>query len=326
MDEFTFIKKYLAPLTFQNPAALGLMDDAAVLPVKAGFDTIITKDAIAQDTHFFKNDNPANIARKLLRVNLSDLAAKGAEPYCCFLALLMPKDTSEDWLKTFSQGLHSDLQEFNFFLAGGDTVIYDGPVVLTLTAIGYAPTGKVLKRNGAKAGDLIFVSGTIGDSYLGLKQLQSKHQVIDINVEIDTPIGRYLLPDPRIKLGIHLRNIANSSADISDGLYADLSHICECSNIGAEIFLEQIPLSDYGRKALREDKDFIKKAITSGDDYELVFTAPANLQEKIAFLARELNLNITEIGKVTQGNEINIIDKNGEKLQLQTKGYTHSLI
>ena len=170
MNEFSFINQFLTPLTFGNPEAISLTDDAAIIPNKPGYNLIITKDAIAEGTHFFKNDDPYLLAKKLLRVNISDLAAKGAEPYCCFMAMALPKNTSTEWLKKFTEGLKDDLGNFGCFLAGGDTTSHDGGLVLSLTALGYAPNGKAILRKGAKVGDLIFVTGTIGDSYLGLQE------------------------------------------------------------------------------------------------------------------------------------------------------------
>lgn len=324
MDEFSFIEKYLRPLTMGNAAALNLQDDAAIIPPKPGYDAVITKDAIAEGTHFFKGDEPFKLAQKLVRVNISDLAAKGAQPYCLFLALALPQNTSEEWLKDFAAGLKADLEEFGCFLAGGDTTTHSGGLVLSLTAVGHVPSGKALLRSGAKVGDAIFATGTIGDSYLGLQEgLRARGQGLREEAKIPSSLSRYHTPLPRLAVGLKLHGIANATIDISDGLVADMEHICECSNVGAEIMLDKIPLSEAANAAEKEDKDFRIKAITGGDDYEILFTAPENMEGKITELVAETGVPITRIGKVISGNSVGIIDASGKKIAIKNSGYKH---
>lgn len=321
MDEFSFIEKYLQPLTFGKADALNLKDDAAIIPNKPGYDTVITKDAIAEGTHFFKGDDPAKLARKLVRVNISDLAAKGATPYCCFLALALPKNTTEAWLKAFASGLHDDFKEFGCFLGGGDTVVHDGPLVLTLTAIGHAPHGKAILRNGAAAEEIIFITGTIGDSYLGLQHIKNSGNLSGGEKYTE----RYYIPQPRLSVGLQLHNIASACIDVSDGLIADITHICECSKIGAELELGKIPLSPIGKEAANFDKNFLLKAITGGDDYELLFTAPVGNIDKITKISHETGVPITQIGKITAGNKVDVLDESGNFVEVKNSGYKHPL-
>ncbi len=258
---------------------MGLSDDCAF------FDGYcITKDILVAGVHFFENDAPYNLARKALRVNLSDLASSGAKPFGFMLGLALPKNTTQKWFEGFTSGLKADIAEFKFQMLGGDTVFHDGALTISVTAIGKTP--KPITRSGAKLGDNIFVSGAIGGGYLGLKR---KAQFIE----------KYELPEPRIKLGLKLRKIANSCIDISDGLLADLNHICEESKVSAEIFSNQIPLAD-------PNYDLIEQ-ISGGDDYELLFTSP-----------KETVKNCYKIGKILTGSGI-LLD--GKKIK--PKGYEH---
>lgn len=318
MDEFSFIEKYLSPLTFGKKEALGLKDDAALLPSKPGFDLVITKDALVESTHFFKGDEPYFLAKKLLRVNLSDLAAKGAEGYCCFLALVLPRDVKGDWFAAFASGLKDDMEKFGVFLAGGDTTSHDGPLALSLTAIGLVPSGSAILRKGTKIGDGVFVTGTIGDSYLGLTRIGAgnKHELDATN--------RYYLPQPRMEVGKLLRGVASACADISDGLLADLGHICECSSSGAKVLLEDIPFSEEVRKEINTDSGFAIKAVTGGDDYELVFVAAPEKENDIIEISRKTGTAITKIGVITNGNKVKLL-ADGQEIEVNKFGYKHSI-
>lgn len=320
MDEFSFIEKYLAQLTFGNKEALFLKDDAAIFSPQAGYDFVITKDALVEGTHFFKNDDPYLLAKKLLRVNISDLAAKGATPYCCFLALILPKNTSEEWLKGFASGLRDDLSEFGCFLAGGDTTSHEGALALSLTIIGLVPSGKAILRSGAKNGDSVYVTGTIGDSYLGLVSAS----VNSTNASTSTT-SRYYLPQPRPNIGKLLSDIASACIDVSDGLLADLSHICECSEVGAEISINKVPFSEDVTNSIKTDSEFAIKAITGGDDYELLFTAPAGIEEKIAEISNQASAPITKIGVIKIGSAVVVLDKHGNEIVIDKLGYKHPI-
>lgn len=311
--EFSLIHDYFKPLAKGFGGGLSLADDAALLTCPAGYELVITKDAISAGTHFLGNEPPTLIAKKLLRTNLSDLAAMGATPLIYFVALVLPKDTSEDWIASFAQGLEEDQKLFGLHLAGGDTTATNGIICASLTAIGKIPAGKALKRSGAKAGDIVYVSGTLGDGALGLAQLQR-------NANANTPLTqRYLLPQPRLLLGEKLQDIATSCLDISDGLVQDLGHICKASGLGATIEAKQIPLSAEAQNL----PDALQAALCGGDDYELLFTIPANRSSEVPSISQMLGLPLTAIGTITQGNHVSVVDHQGNVLPLEKPGYQH---
>ena len=275
--EFEFIARRLRPLA-TTPGALALTDDAALLDPAAGRQLVLTKDAMVAGVHFLPDDPPGQIAQKLLRVNLSDLAAMGAAPLGYLLALARPKEISDAWLDEFCAGLAADNAAFGIALLGGDTVSTPGPLTLSLTAIGEVPTGSALLRSGAGPGDDVWVSGTLGDAALGLKVLQG---ALDVTEPARTfLIERYRLPQPRLALGQALRGIASAAIDVSDGLVADLGHILETSGVGAALHADALPLSEAARD-LPGARD---AALAGGDDYELLFTAPSKRRAEIAAL------------------------------------------
>ena len=279
LSEFAFIAERLRPLAAGTPGALGLADDAALLDPPAGAELVLTKDAMVAGVHFLPDDPPGDVAKKLLRVNLSDLAAMGAAPLGYLLALIRPKATAEDWLADFCRGLAEDQARFGIGLLGGDTVSTPGPLALSLTALGHVPRGTALRRCGARPGDDVWVSGTLGDAALGLKVLQGELAVAD---EVRAPlVERYRLPQPRLALGEALRGLASAALDVSDGLLADLGHILETSKLGAEIRAAALPLSPAAR-TLPGAPD---AALAGGDDYELLFTAAPDQRARIAALA-----------------------------------------
>ena len=279
MREFDLINKFLKPLAGASSA--GLADDCAFF-----FGYCVTKDVLVADVHFFADDEPYNLARKSLRVNLSDLAASGAVPFGFMLGLALPKTVNEKWLAEFSAGLKSDIEKYNFQMLGGDTVYHDGELMISVTAIGKAK--KPVLRNGAKLGDNIFVSGKIGGGYIGL-QAKLRGEESD----------KYELPEPRVDLVSLIQKSANSCIDISDGLLADLGHICEESGVGAEIFVGQIPLS--------APNSLILQQLAGGDDYELLFTS-----------GLENIKGCYKIGKITKTAGISLDGKKVEAL-----GYEH---
>lgn len=306
MNEFSLIGKYFRPLANGFAGSLNLTDDAAILSPPSGHELVITKDAISQGVHFIGNESPDLIASKALRVNLSDLAAMGATPICYFLALMLPENTSEEWIERFANGLKETQEKFSIKLAGGDTTATKGSLSISITAIGSVPAGTALKRSGAHIGDDIYVSGTLGDAALGLKLLQN-------GKEDSFLINRYLIPQPRIELGIALRGVAGSMMDISDGLAQDLGHICAESNVGAVVYSSKIPTSGAE----------IQTALTGGDDYELLFTAPSMQRENIRQLAQKLALPLTCIGRITDGHRVQILDDHGNEIVLDKKGFSH---
>ncbi len=307
MDEFSLIAKYFKPLAASFAGSLNLSDDAAIISPPENCELVITKDAISQGIHFIGSEDPALIAAKALRVNLSDLAAMGATPLCYFLALMLPKNTSKEWLEKFVGGLKETQEKFSIKLAGGDTTSTEGRISISITAIGSVPTGKALRRSGAKIGDDIYVSGTLGDAALGLELLQKEE-------ENDFFINRYLLPQPRIDLGMALREIASSAMDISDGLVQDLGHICTASNVGAVIYSDKIPTTNNQQ---------LITALSGGDDYELIFTAPPDKKQAIEQISTSLNLPLTIIGNITNGKSLTVLDKNNNIIQIDKKGFSH---
>jgi thiamine-monophosphate kinase len=309
MHEFDFIARLLAPLS--GKGALTLKDDAAVLNVPQGRELVITKDAITAGVHFTGDEAPGRIAQKLLRVNLSDLAAMGAKPYGYFLALMLPESADDAWLSSFAAGLKADQKRYGLTLLGGDTTRAKGPLALSLTALGLVPQGKALLRSGAKPGDAIYVSGTVGDGALGLKAKGGYLR------------ARYELPEPRVKLGETLRGIASACIDISDGLVQDLGHICKASGVGAEIHFEQVPLSTPARKLLAKIQQRYETVLAGGDDYELLFTVPSKRERALLKAARAAGTPVTRIGRITKGNQVYVIDEQGKIITLSRLGYTH---
>lgn len=298
-DEFDLIARYFAPLAEGAPGALGLTDDAAIVDLPAGARLIAAADALVAGIHFPADDPPDAIARKIVRVNLSDLAAMGARPLGLLLTAVFPRDIDAAWLEGFAAGLGADVEEFGAPLIGGDTVAGDGPLSLSLTALGTVPGEAVLTRAGAEIGDGIYVSGTIGDGALGLEAVQGGLASLH-GAERDYLIDRYRLPRPRLALGERLLGLAHAAIDVSDGLVADLGHVCECSHTGARIEAGAVPLSPAGRAALEGDPALLRAVLTGGDDYELLFTAAPEHDDALAVLSRELGLEITRIGTVTE--------------------------
>jgi thiamine-monophosphate kinase len=314
--EFAFIARRLRPLA-TAPGALGLVDDAALLDPRPGMQLVLTKDAMVAGVHFLEGDPPGQIAQKLLRVNLSDLAAMGAAPIGYLLALARPRDVEDDWLAAFCAGLAADNATFDISVLGGDTVSTPGPLTLSLTAIGEVPKGLALLRSGARSGDDIWVSGTLGDAALGLAVLQG-------TLDVAEParaylVERYRLPRPRLALGQALRSLAHAAIDISDGLLADLGHIGETSDLGAEIRADRLPLS-AAATGLPGAQD---AALAGGDDYELLFTAPPSQRDAIEGLAEKLALPLTRIGAMQATPGIRVRDATGAEIRPSRTGWQH---
>ncbi len=320
--EFELIAAYFRPLAEGHAGALELADDAALLDVAPGRRLVVTADTIVAGVHFFPDDPPDLIARKLLRVNLSDLAAMGARPLAYLLGLALPKEAGAEWLEAFCRGLGADQEEFGLALIGGDTVATPGPTTLTLTALGEAVPGEELRRSGAKAGDLVFVSGTIGDAVLGLEARRGGLEALQGTLR-EHVLGRYHLPRPRLELGMRLRGVAHAALDISDGLVGDLAHVCAASGVGAVIAWPKVPLSEAARRAVEADPALVPALLAGGDDYELLFTAAAEAKEEIAALARELALPLSEVGHITEGRDVRVIDAEGCEIEVEQLGYRH---
>jgi len=302
-DEFDTIARLLRPLTRGAPEALALLDDAAVLKSRPGFDLVITKDAIVEGVHFLPDDPLDLVARKLLRVNLSDLAAKAAEPFGYFLAVNWPRGADRE---LFAKGLAQDGEAFGLSLFGGDTTSTPGPLTASVTMLGWVPEGRMVKRSGARPGDLLAVSGPIGDGYLGLKA--ARGELNDLALA-----DRYHLPRPRLDLREALAG-AHAAADISDGLLADAGHIATASGCGVAIELERMPLSASARRWVESQSDETAALValaTGGDDYEIVCAAPAELA------------GFTVIGVVVEGEGV-AVSHHGKALRPGKLGYQHA--
>lgn len=321
-NEFDRIATYFAPLAAGFPGAYGLKDDAAVIAPAAGTELVVTTDTIVAGIHYVGDEAPGLVAAKLLRVNLSDLAAKGATPLAYTLNVAFPAALDDDWVADFTAGLAMEQAEFGITLIGGDSVSTSGPVTLSLTAFGTVPVGGAILRNGARTGDTVFVSGTIGDGALGLVALQGRlpggspeHRV--------SLVGRYQRPQPRCNLGPRLRGLAHAAADISDGLIADLKNITRASGVAARIFAKRVPLSAAAAAVLRDDPALLANVLTGGDDYELVFAAPDSALAALSDLARETGVPVTAIGRIEEGEGVTVLDSAGSPMTLTRHGYTH---
>ncbi len=322
MDEFSLIAELFAPLARGAPEALGLTDDAAVVELPPGRRLVVTTDMVVAGGHFLADDPPAMVARKLLRVNLSDLAAMGAAPRAYLLALAVPRGTKEGWIEDFAAGLAEDQEKYAIHLIGGDIIATDGPLVASLTALGEVSDGGEVLRSGARSGDLVFVSGTLGDAALGLRTLRGELAGVDAAGRAAL-VDRYRLPQPRLALGARLSGIAHAAIDVSDGLVADLGHICECSKVGAEVEAERLPLSPAAQAALDADRSLRPVVLTGGDDYEIAFTAGPEAAGQVAELAAALTLPLTRIGRITAGAEVRVVDDAGADVVLGARGYRH---
>jgi len=320
LGEFERIRRFFAPLA--GPGGLGLLDDAAILDCGAGRRLVVTADAIVEGVHYLTDDPPDLVARKLLRVNLSDLAAMGARPLHYLLTTALPAELGAGWVASFASGLAEDQRRFGIDLLGGDSVATPGPAALSLTAIGEVAAGMEIRRNGARAGDLVWVSGTIGDGFLGLDVLRGAYPELAPEYRAGL-IGRFQIPDPRVELGPRLSGIAHAMIDISDGLIADLGHICETSHVAAVVELESLPLSPAAGVIVDGVPGLRTRLASGGDDYELLFTAPVGSTKAIDDLSSLLDLPITRIGRIELGDGVRVVDAEGRTLQIAEPGYRH---
>ena len=322
--EFDLIARYFAPLSENALGAESLKNDAALFRPGHEAGLVVTADMMVAGVHFPPEDPPELIGRKLLRVNLSDLAAMGAEPRGYLLTVALPAAIEEAWVEAFAAGLAEDQREFGVALHGGDTVATPGPLTLSLTAFGDAFQGQVLARSRARAGDIVYVSGTIGDGALGLKALRGELPSLSEKAQAALA-ARYRLPEPRLALGRALiaGGLATAAIDVSDGLAADLGHIAETSGLAAEIEAQNVPLSEAARAAFDADLGLRLAILSGGDDYELLFTAAPDSTDDLAGLARSLDLSITRIGSMTEGRDITVFDEARREIALPRGGWSH---
>jgi thiamine-monophosphate kinase len=326
LDEFGIIARYFAPLA-TDKAALGLRDDAAVLLISEGYELVASCDTLVEGVHFLPGDPPDSIGYKALAVNLSDLTAKGARGYAYLLSLALPRDTAPAWYEGFAEGLRALQEETGIALVGGDTTASPGPLTITIAALGLVTHGHAVLRHGAKAGDRLYVSGTIGDAYLGLRLLKDPAlaKVWDL-LEDDAVflVGRYRRPAPRTALTLLIRNFAQGAIDVSDGLVLDTEKLAQVSHVGAVIETSRVPFSAAGRKALARAPDLLEDLIAAGDDYEIVAAVPEASAADFEAEAEANGISLTMIGHLEKGeSKVRVVGPDGVTLKLARKGFTH---
>jgi thiamine-monophosphate kinase len=326
-NEFELIARYFAPLARTFPGAYGLRDDAAVISPSSGNELVVKTDTIVAGIDFPPDAAPDLIARKALRVNLSDLAAKGARPRAYLLDLVLPAAIDERWIAIFAAGLAKDQTEFGVALIGGDMSSTAGPLVIAVSAFGEAPTGRIIRRGGARIDDLILVTGTIGDAALGLLALRGALPALDAAAAAFL-LDRYRLPQPRVKLGPELIGIATASIDISDGLLADVHHLCEVSGLDAILEVASVPLAPAARAVIEADVWRLSTVLTGGDDYEVLFTAPQAAADRLAILSQSIGVPLTAIGRMTapangKRPRVVVLDPQHRPLDFASEGWTH---
>jgi thiamine-monophosphate kinase len=318
--EDSLIARYFRPLA-TDPGAFGLMDDAAILKA-SGDDIVVTTDAIVEGVHFLTDDPPDTVARKALRVNLSDLAAKGATP-AGFVLTLALRAADDAWLVPFARGLGEDAAQFGCPLLGGDTVSTPGPLVISITAFGRVPKGQMIHRSGAKPGDRVVVTGTIGDAALGLDILRGG-AVADDAAAREMLVGRYRLPQPRTALAGAVRDYAHAAMDVSDGLAGDLAKLCAASGVSAVIDAQSVPLSTAAATLLARGTIGIETIVSGGDDYEILCAIPENHFEAFAQAAGRAGVAVASIGTVIAGASVpKFLDAQGREIALQRLSYSH---
>jgi thiamine-monophosphate kinase len=292
-----------------------------------GCDIVLKADAIIGGVHFFPEDPADAVARKALRVNLSDLAAKGAQPVGFLLSLALPDGTEEAWLASFAEGLRADAQLYGCPLLGGDTDRTPGPVMVSIAAFGTVPHGGMVRRSGARPGDCVFVSGTIGDAALGLRLRREPKSAARYRLdprERDHLLARYLVPEPRLALSEPVRLFASAAMDVSDGLAGDLAKLCGASGVSAEIEIDQVPLSDAARRVVAADADARELAVTGGDDYEIVCAISAEGRDAFRAAALASGVAVTEIGRIVAGRAApRFLDRNGHSVAFARPSFSH---
>lgn len=323
--EDRLIGRFFRPLA-RDPGAFDLRDDAAAITPPAGCDLVLTTDAVIEGVHFFQDDPAADIARKALRANLSDLAAKGAAPLGFLLTLALPKSIDEEWVAAFADGLAADIDTYKCPLLGGDTDGTPGLLSVAITAFGSVPHGRMVRRAGAKAGDVIVVTGTLGDSALGLALRRDPQLAAKAKLSAEEQaylLERYLLPQPRSVLAKALREHAHAAMDISDGLAGDAVKLAAASGVAMEINSTKLPLSSAGGKLVVFDPALIETICTGGDDYEILAAVPAAGVERFRHQAEESGVALSVIGSVKTGEGAGILDAEGRPLVFRRASFSH---
>ncbi|MEZ5921692.1 MAG: thiamine-phosphate kinase [Parvularculaceae bacterium] len=322
--EFDIIARYFAPLSKPDDGSFGLRDDAALL---TNGDLVVTKDVLVEDVHFRKKDAKSLVARKALRVNLSDLAAKGARPIGYFLGCVWPSNVKEADIEAFAEGLRTDQDAYKISLLGGDTTRHQAkgaPLIISVTMIGQPGSAGLIRRSGASAGDDVYVTGSIGDAGLGLSLLEGEFKTDAAAKKYLT--GRYQLPAPRLSFGGALNGLASAAIDISDGLLADADHIAAASGVRLDVEAARIPLSAAAKNWAEADgamDEAIAELCAFGDDYEILFTAPAVRRRSIEMASQVTKTPVARIGSVARGEGVRLIDENGGEIDFDDAGFDH---
>ena len=329
--EQAMIAEVFAPLSQGLPGALGLKDDAAVLSAPEGSELVVTMDTLVEGVHFLFDGSAreaADAAYKALAVNVSDLAAKGADPLAYLLSLTLPAAGAGDWLGGLADGLRQGQEAWGLHLAGGDTVRGRSGLALTVTALGSAPQGSALRRTGAKPGDRLIVTGTIGCAWAGLElrggggAAEAFRKILSAT-DANALIARYQRPSPRVRLAEPLRISASAAMDVSDGLILDLERLCRASGVGAVLNADRVPLSKSVRTLVENGLIGLDAPLSGGDDYEILAAVPASAVESLIAAAQNEGITVTEIGEVTETPSVRVVGADGAPIAVQRKGWDH---
>jgi len=323
--EDRLIATYFRPIA-THPGAFDLSDDAAAIAPPPGCDLVLKTDGVISGVHFFLEDPADAVARKALRINLSDLAAKGAAPLGFLLSIGLPAGLPPDWLKAFAHGLQEDAAHYGCPLLGGDTDRSPGAITVYIAALGTVPHGTMVRRKGARPGDLVVVTGTIGDAALGLRLRRdaaaAERWTLDAAMR-DHLLGRYLLPQPRNAIAEVLRRHASAAMDVSDGLVGDLAKLCRVSGVAAAVAVGEVPLSPAARAAVAAEPALIETILTGGDDFEVIATVAPEKFEALRGEAEAAGVAVTRIGTVAAGQGAAFRAPDGRMLTFRRASYSH---
>lgn len=330
--EEAIIQEYLAPLAAGYPGAFGLTDDCAAFTPTPGHDLVVKTDPVASGIHFLSDDPPADIAWKALAVNVSDLAAKGAVPRAYLMALSFPEAPTRDWMTAFADGFAQAQAAFGMHLVGGDTDRRPGPITISITVLGEVPTGRMVRRGTAKPGDVLFVTGALGEATLGLALLRepalAARWAID-EAAVQAAVRKYRRPQPRLALRDALRRYASAAMDLSDGLAKDLGRMCRASGTGATVSIETVPRCAVGRAAVAIEPERWNDVIAGGDDYEVMIAVDADKANEFEAAANASGravsepFGVTRIGAINATGKVTFLDRNGDSFALSRTGWDH---